>query len=239
MEIEKAPIPLYYKIIKYFHEQIQNGKLKAGDRLPTESELIKMFGVSRITVRLAMERLKFSGFVVRQRAKGTFVSDHVKPTRTILLSGHIKSIVEEAKKYDIKILDKTTIPAPEKAVQYFKISAKDSVCRIRRIRIKDEIPFSYVVNYLPVEIGNKITIKELEKLPLLEILRDKFGIVGLSGEETIEAKNAFEISEFLKIDPIDPVLFMEIVYTNVSGEVIQLVEHYYRGDYYKYMVKLT
>ena len=238
MQLRRTPIPSYYEILKYFQEQIRNGHFKPGDRLPTETKLMDSFGVSRITARKAMERLEFSKLITRKPGKGTFISEYAKTKRTLTLSGYINSIIEEAKLYDIMILDKLIAPANEKSIKFFGLSPGDFVCRIRRVRSKKRVPFSYVVNYLPLEIGNKISIEDLEKSTLLELFR-KLGIIVVGGEETIEARNAFEISEILKIDPFDPVLYMEIVYRTDSGEVAEWVEHYYRGDYYQYRVNLV
>ena len=76
MELDKkSQMPLYAQLMKKIREQIQDGTFKAGDQIPTESELADMYQVSRITVRRTIEELCAQGFLVKRQGKGTFVEE--------------------------------------------------------------------------------------------------------------------------------------------------------------------
>lgn len=73
----KTSIPLYVRIESLVRNRILNGQLQPGDKLPTEEDLVKQFGVSQITIRNALSNLGGDGLIVRNRAKGTFVAENV------------------------------------------------------------------------------------------------------------------------------------------------------------------
>ena len=68
-------IPLYQQIIDYMHEKIESGEYKPGDMLPSEASLCEEFGVSRITVRNAIQYLTDEGYIVKRHGKGSFIND--------------------------------------------------------------------------------------------------------------------------------------------------------------------
>ncbi|MBW1995482.1 MAG: GntR family transcriptional regulator, partial [Deltaproteobacteria bacterium] len=84
--------------------QILRGQLEPGERLPNEEVLASKYKVSRITVRAALSRLEASGLIVRNRAKGTFVSENIPMTKQNIVSGGIYDIVRAAQKYQVKCL---------------------------------------------------------------------------------------------------------------------------------------
>jgi len=74
---KKTSIPLYVRIESLIRNRILNGQLEPGEKLPTEGDLINQFGVSQITIRKALSNLEQEGLIVRNRAKGTFVSEEI------------------------------------------------------------------------------------------------------------------------------------------------------------------
>ena len=68
-------MPLYYQLQELLHQQIASGRFTVGDALPSEGELCRLFGVSRIVVRQALEVLEDDGEIIRQQGKGTFVAE--------------------------------------------------------------------------------------------------------------------------------------------------------------------
>src|SRR5262245_62551455 len=74
-EFVTRKIPLYYQLENILREKIVSGAYAAGSRLPTESELIRIYGVGRITVRQALTALAKEGLIERKRRRGTFVTE--------------------------------------------------------------------------------------------------------------------------------------------------------------------
>lgn len=74
--IEKAnPMPLYLQLKNQIKKQIRTGLLRAGDKLPSEAQLQKEYGMSRVTVRNAMEELAGEGYIIKVQGKGSFVAN--------------------------------------------------------------------------------------------------------------------------------------------------------------------
>lgn len=74
---KESTVPLYRQLKEILKEAIRRGEFRPGDRLPTEMELCETFGVSRITVRQALNELANEGFLYRQQGSGTFVNDRI------------------------------------------------------------------------------------------------------------------------------------------------------------------
>lgn len=99
----RSSVPLYYQLQEILHQQIASGRFRVGDPLPSEGELCRMFGVSRIVVRQALEVLEDDGEVVRMQGKGTFVAE----PKLDLAAGGLVSVLTspDPGSYDIEILD--------------------------------------------------------------------------------------------------------------------------------------
>ena len=91
-----SPVPLYKQVLDILNDQIARQELKFGDKLPSEAELMKQFGVSRITVRAAISELVEDGILERSQGKGTFVAlpkvshpanDNIGFNRSCVLAG--------------------------------------------------------------------------------------------------------------------------------------------------------
>jgi GntR family transcriptional regulator len=96
----RSSVPLYYRLQELLHQQIASGRFKVGDALPSEGELCRLFGVSRIVVRQALQVLVDDGEVVRMQGKGTFVSE---PKVDLVAGGLVR--VLSAPAHDVEILD--------------------------------------------------------------------------------------------------------------------------------------
>jgi len=96
----RSSVPLYYQLQELLHQQIASGRFKVGDALPSEGELCRLFGVSRIVVRQALQVLVDDGEVVRMQGKGTFVSE---PKVDLVAGGLVR--VLSAPAHDVEILD--------------------------------------------------------------------------------------------------------------------------------------
>jgi GntR family transcriptional regulator len=121
-----------------------------------------------------------------------------------------------------------------------RLHAGAEIVRIRRLRLIDEEPFSFTINYLPAEIGRKVPAKALHTIPLLRILQEDLKIPITGAHETIEAAPADpEIARKLAIPVLYPVMHMKRVMFTTGNRPFELVETYYRADKYHYSVNLV
>ena len=110
---------------------------------------------------------------------------------------------------------------------------------IKRARFKEEKSFAFTMNYLPVGIGKNIAETDLYRKPLLKILEQDLGIRFTEAFQTIEASFANrEVAERLEIPPGSPILFVERIMYTRKRRPVEVVQSSYRGDFYKYIVRL-
>ena len=113
MKLEPGPIPLYYRLQQHLEERIRGGQLHPGNPLPTEEQLCGQYGVSRITVRHALDSLLHRGLISRRRGVGTFVADNAEPVKLVRLVGSLEDTLSYAAELTYKILSRRTVePSP-------------------------------------------------------------------------------------------------------------------------------
>ncbi len=99
----RSSVPLYYQLQEILHQQIASGRFRVGDPLPSEGDLCRMFDVSRIVVRQALEVLEDDGEIIRQQGKGTFVAE---PKLDLAAGGLVRALANTDRGvYDVEILD--------------------------------------------------------------------------------------------------------------------------------------
>jgi GntR family transcriptional regulator len=233
-------IPVYFQIRNTIKDWIANREYSYGDRIPSENELAKLFNVTRLTVRQGIAMLAQEGLLVRKRGEGTFVTKDKNLIRSLGLefTGFMDDLFYEVSRTKTKsvVIDKITCP---KSVREKLELSGDEVVRIKRVRLLNDKIFAYTFNFLPPEIGLQISEKELMKKPLLKILEQDIGIEFEEALQTIEASFADqETAAQLEIATGSPILFVERIMYAKNKKPIELVQTSYRGDQYKYVVRL-
>jgi GntR family transcriptional regulator len=232
-------IPLYYQIENILRERIAAGEYLPGTPFPTEGELIAEFAVSRITVRTALATLAEDGLILRQRGKGTTVTDSVQQTSPTRLSGFIEDILAIGQSTQVKVLTFRFMKAPAPAMTALELKPNQRPLRVEKIRFIDNEPFSHVLNYVPPEIGRKLQRKDTEELPLLHILENKLGIKIESGRQEVTATIAApRLASFLNTMVGAPLLKCERIVYDVNHRPVEYVLVNYRADRYSYSVNL-
>ena len=146
-------VPLYYQLGSILREKILSGSYAAGDRLPTEAELGDDFGISRITVRQALEALETEGLIRREKGRGTFVTGKRPFDGTLKMEGSLDDLIAMGLVTKVEVLDLQTVPAsPEEAIA-LAVEPGALLTRCTRLRYNKSEPYSYIVNFLPHEIG--------------------------------------------------------------------------------------
>ena len=232
-------VPYYYQIANLLREKIEGREYSPGDRLPGEIELARSFGVSRVPVRHALSLLENEGILSRQRGRGTFVSKKEFAPKAPILSGVIEDYVTTGIQGTLGLLSMERVPAPAKAADFFDIDDGEILMMLRRLRQVDGMPYSYVINFLPVATAAEIPIEDLNKRTMVSILEERMDTPLQIIQQTIEAKSAYsEIAGVLEVDTTSPVMYVETFIRSQADEPIQFSRTFYRGDRYKYMVEL-
>lgn len=236
-----ALLPLYYQIKQILKKCITNGEFQAGEKLPSENELAAKFEVNRLTIRQAISQLIQEGFLTTKRGSGTFLTKDKKRINSlsIEMTGFMDEIFYQVQKAKTKFAEIENIDPSPYVINKLKLLNNAKVVRIKRVRFLGKETFNYAINYLPQEIGKRITKKELYKKPLLHILEQDFGIKFLEAFQTIEASFANPtVADKLGIALGSPMLFVDRVIYEKGNKPVSLLNIWYRGDLFKYVVRL-
>jgi GntR family transcriptional regulator len=213
-EFVTRKIPLYYQLENILREKIVSGAFAAGSRLPTESELIRIYGVGRITVRQALAALTKEGLIERKRRRGTFVTERKTRRRhfdeRIDLTGSLDEIIAAETGATFKVIEMNRIDADPQEAELFGLGTGAPLYRVKRLGLRDGKPRDLTINYLPAEIGEKLTPEELSAGSLLQTLETRFGLKLKSATQRITAAMADPyIAKLLDARVGSPILSIE------------------------------
>ena len=240
-----SSIPLYYRVESLLRNKILNGQFEPGEKLPTEEDLVKIFGVSLITVRKALSNLEEEGLIVRNRAIGTYVAENIKIEEKFLITNEVYNILRDADRYEVRNVSLQTKKVREaryaRAVrEFFDLSSDDKICVIKRTRLYRGKPMYYLENYMPERIAKHLTVKELKKKHLLMILKEKIGLTIDHGVMYLEAIPAdTDLPEILGTQFFEPLILRQLCYWLPDGKPLEIVYSFMRQDYFKYKVNIS
>jgi len=226
-------IPLHYQIQRVLRVQIESGKWAIGERVPPEYDLMRRFKVSRTTIRRALGWLESDGLIVRQRGNGTFVARSIAAKSV----DGIKSLLL-GYTADVRLLGVMDVAPSGEIARLLAISDEQMVREYRRLEIVDDRPLAVVLNYVRLDIANRITESDLLWYSMLEILRDRLKLKLGTLRHSIWADLPDEtIARLLKSNIAQPVLAVQLVLHDDSGRPIQVCEAFYRGKTYRYEIE--
>ena len=232
-------IPLYYQLENILRSKIEAGEVLQNQKLPTEQELSREYKISRATVRQALAALVSEGLLYRKQGKGTFVTEKAAQTKSVKLTGFTEDLFSEGHQADVKILELRPAQAPDRVAAALRLPTGDEVIRFKRLRLVDGGPFSFVVNYLPSDIGGKIAEQDLQHQTMLHLLEDKLGISLGTIRHAVEAVKAdVEVASLLAVSVFEPILYMETIVYSADGQPVEVADTYFRSDRYRYTVEL-
>jgi len=239
---EQRVVPLYYQVQHTISQRIARGEYPPGTQLPSESELSRELGVSRVTVREALRVLAQENTLVKIQGRGTFVSDDpsvLQPSRNF--TGYLEDLYDQLERISVKQIDLTRIPITDDIRTTLALGEDEKeVVRIKRTRYVDDEPYAFTINVLPLEIGTHLNKDNLKRSPLVRILEEELKIQISDAYETITASAAdTEIAQSLEVPFLSPVMHVRRVLFTVEEKPLQLVDSYYRADKFHYSVHLV
>lgn len=226
---------LYTQVFDSMYDKIINDIYVVGDLLPSETKLQEEYGVSRITIRKAMDELQTSGFIQKHPGIGTIVSSN----KRVVDLKRIDSFSHENDK-ESSFLTFFKVLKPSRRVRLkLNLSSADEVYQIDRIRKVNKKKIGFHRAYVPVKyIELKNSDFEANSTSLYNLFNQN-EIYLTNGVETIEAISATEeIHNYLDVPIEFPILYKERV-SYSHNKPIEFVEIYYRGDMYKYHIELS
>jgi GntR family transcriptional regulator len=229
------PIALYFQLREALREAIEKGDFSSSTPLPTEEELMRDYRVSRTTVREALRGLMELGLIVKKQGVGSFI---VSEKISEVLPGLVSFSAEmKAKGFHVRstVLHVEEISPPLRVVKTLGLSDQDKVLMIKRLRYVDNKPIVISTSYLSCGISQEENFEG----SLYKLLEEKYGIAISHGEASIEACLADEDdARLLEVKKRSAVL--HITWSSYTDIVIpvEYSEATFRGDSYRYIVKL-
>ncbi|MDX2224987.1 MAG: GntR family transcriptional regulator [Rhodospirillaceae bacterium] len=231
---ENLAVPLYHQVYLVLRENILSGAYGPDRPLPTENDLCRTFGVSRITVKRAMRMLADEGLVTRHRGRGTFVAQKDFPApRRNALDDLLQTVRDIGASTEVRRVGGGPLPASPEAAEKLGCRPGETVHLIEQVRMLSGEPIALIHAYVPVRIAARLRDKDSAALPVLAQLH----AAGVPIERADQAVGATladpATADRLGVDVGAPLIRVtRVVFDDTQAPVEWLVA-LYRGDRYE------
>ena len=151
----------HQRIYELLLSQIRSGEYAEGSHLPAERKLCELFGVSRVTVRQALQDLKNNGFIAREQGRGTYVKPSVIEQPLDSLYSFSEELMRQHLTPGTRLLSLTTVPAQGHIAAALKLEEDIPVRCLCRLRLANEIPYAYETGYIPLDVLGNATPEDI------------------------------------------------------------------------------
>jgi DNA-binding GntR family transcriptional regulator len=231
-----SPVPLYFQVSRQIEAAIEAGELAPGDRLENEISLADRWGLSRPTMRRAIQELVDKGLLVRRRGIGTQVV-HGRVKRPMDLTSLFDDLTRSGQKPSTQILDRELVPAPAAVAERLGVPVGAQVLHLERLRSAGEDPLAVMRNWLPADLAPALTAEALQTRGLYELMRGT-GVHLRIATQRIGARGATAPeARLLQLRKGAPLLTMERVTYDGSGRAVELGTHVYHAE--RYSIEMT
>lgn len=236
----ESPTPIFRQIRAHLEGAIGSGELRLHQRIPSERELSVRYGVSRMTVRQALDALTQDGRLYSLPGKGTFVADAKiieQPLRN--LTSFTQDMERRGRRPSSLTLSAEVMGATLEVARLLGIPTLSEIVQMTRLRLADGEPLAIEAVHLPAALVPGLLDHDLASGSLYAILSESYGIELARASQTIEAAEpSTEEVGLLALDGPRPVLRISRITSDTHGRVVEYVRSVYRGDRYHLTVEL-
>jgi len=231
------PTSLYEQIASRLQEEIEAGVYEPTGRLPSEAQIGARFDVSRVTVRLAVDKLVAEGLVVRRQGKGSYAAGkHVRHGLDTLRSFH-ESLLQQGLAASMRLLEKRLVTLPSALRQRFAPAKRGLF--VKRLHLVDGEPVAVGFSHLPHQLGS-VTWEEMEQQPAYSLLASVTGKAPARADMVIRAQSADEsLAETLEVPPGESLLVLERTSHYADGSCCDHACFYIRPERYEFVMSST
>ncbi len=234
----KSAVPLHIQAENLLRQLITEEQYQSGKNIPNEVDLANMLGISRTTLRIAINKLVFEGLLIRKKRAGTKVALGIVSSK----SNNWLSFSQEMKLRGIPIKNfelHVTWELPDASLMnFFDIKKDQPVLKMERVRGRPEEPFVYFASYFHPRVG--LSLDDDFKRPLYELLEQEHQVIATISKEEISAigADAF-IAEKLQVIPGSPILFRKRFVYDQDERPIEFNTGHYKANSFIYTVEST
>lgn len=230
-------ITLYMQLAEQIEREIASGKYGPHDRLPTEQQFVDALGVSRITVRQALNHLAEGGLIVKKQGKGTFVAGPIVRHELQDLRGILEEITSQGIEPETRLLHFGPVTAPAGTLEELRINVRELVLLERLYSLQGE-PIGLARTYF-APFSPEVTWERANTHRSDEILEDLVGTPIGSADLSIRGRLAGrEIAKVLKMSATAPLLVFERLSFSEAGAPLESTRFYVKSESYEFTFKV-
>ena len=212
--------------------------LGVGDAIPSERQLGIDLGVSRLTVRAALDELVREGYLVRRRGAGTFVAEP-KVAKGIDITSFSDDMRARGLTPGSRTIDLRVIPAGARLGRILHVSPSEPVVAVKRLRLADGDPMAIELLHVRSSLMPGLTATDLEEHSFYDLLASRYDIAIVGGTQTVEPTvTNEEESQVLGVPLHSPALLFERVTRTEGDKVVEYTSSTYRGDRYRLVTEI-
>jgi len=187
-------VPLYYKLAENIEEQINNDIYEKGEKIPSERELCEIYGVSRMTVRLAIDELVKKGKLEKVQGKGTYVLSKSIVQNLNKVYSYSKEMNKQGKISSTKMIKRKIVKADEKLAKKLRVPIGENLLYIERLRLAENVPIMVEKTWFIYNVTPFLMDIDFTKKGLYKTLDEDYGIRFNKAIETFKATqlNSYE-----------------------------------------------
>ena len=213
--------------------------LEVGQPIPAERQLATDFGISRLTLRAALDDLVRDGYLDRRHGSGTYVTEP-KIAQPLTLTSFSDDMRRRGMTPGSRTLELTSTLAGARLAHRLGVSPEARLFRVKRLRLADSMPMAMEILHVPEALVPGLTRADFEGRSFYELLSERYGITVASGTQSIEPTvTNEEESEVLGVPLHTPAFLFERTTVSESGRIVEFVRSIYRGDRYRLVADLV
>jgi GntR family transcriptional regulator len=213
-------------------------ELAVGDAIPSERQLGIDLGVSRLTVRAALDELVREGYLVRRRGAGTFVAEP-KVAKGIDITSFSDDMRARGLMPASRTLELRTIPAGARLGRILHVSPSEPIVAVKRLRLADGEPMAIELLHVRSSLVPGLTAGDLEENSFYDLLATRWDVSIVGGTQTVEPTvTNEEESTALGVPLHSPALLFERVTRSTAGDIVEYTSSTYRGDRYRLVTEI-
>lgn len=234
-----SPVPLYVQLKEGLQRALQAGNWPQEQALPSERELSEHLGISRATVRQAVQELEQDGWLVRRQGRGTFPSQPKVEQPLVMISSFTENMEKAGLKAESRLISATLEPANTHIAKALKLGPSGVVAVLTRLRLANGEPLMLERSHLNYALTPGLLQQDLTG-SLYELLHQTYRLVFATGVERIEAITAEPwLAKLLELKRSTPVLYTERTVITDSGLGLEYTQRYGRADKCSFRVQLA